>query len=63
MNGKHLRWSGAEIRILLKHYPEGGAKACIADLPGRSLYSIYAAARYLRIPRTGSHRGRKMVRS
>lgn len=52
-------WTGKEIRTLVRIYPTGGAKACMPDLPGRSLSAIYTTAQIMGVTRTGVHRGRK----
>ena len=40
-------WSDPEIEILREHYPTGGAKACQARLPKRTITTIYQQANKL----------------
>lgn len=42
-------WSKEEDLVLREHYPNGGAKACIALLPGRSANAIHCRASSLGI--------------
>ena len=41
------RWTAAEVAILREHYPLGGNKACLPQLPGRSWYAIRVKANKL----------------
>ena len=44
--GRHSErfWTDGEIAIVREHYPSGGASACLAKLPGRTLSGVYGQA-------------------
>lgn len=50
-------WPGAEVRVLARYYPEGGARACLPLLPERSKRQVYDAARDLGLSRIGRKPG------
>jgi len=50
-------WTGDEVHKLVRLYPTGGARACLAALPRRTKTAIYGAARELGLTRIGRKPG------